>query len=70
MRQLKRELWPFKVNLDVDDSRMKIDKVEQWLGDRVGAFRTNWNAVYKFNGTDYYFKKGEDATMFALTWAG
>ena len=70
MRHLKRELWPHKINLDVDDTRMKIDSVELWLGESVGGFKDKWNAVYHYNSTDYYFKTGQDATMFALKWGG
>ncbi len=68
MRVLKKELWPHKVNLDVDDTRMKIDSVELWLAERVGGFKIKWNAVYNYNNTDYYFKDGKDATMFTLRW--
>ncbi len=68
MRVLKKELWPRRVNLDVDDTKMKIDSVELWLDQRVGGFKIKWNAVYKHDNTDYYFKEGKDATMFALRW--
>jgi hypothetical protein len=48
---------------------MKIDDVEAWLGQMLGAFKDQWNAVYHANNTDYYFRNGQDATLFALRWA-
>jgi hypothetical protein len=47
---------------------MKIDKIETWLGDTYGAFKDQWNAVYQPGRTDYYFRHGADATLFALKW--
>ena len=69
MRVLKKELWPYKVTANVDDTTMEIDKVETWLGEHYGEFRIRWNAVYQHNRTDYYFRQGQDATMFALRWS-
>jgi hypothetical protein len=69
MRVLKKELWPYKVTVNVDDTTMKIDKIELWLGKTHGAFRDRWNAVYQHNRTDYYFRQGKDATMFSLMWS-
>ena len=68
MRILKKELWPYKVRYDVDDSRSKIDDVEQWLGETMGPFRHQWNAVYQYNSTDFYFRDGDDMLMFQLRW--
>jgi hypothetical protein len=69
MRVLKKELWPHKVAVNVDDTTMKIDEIELWLGKTCGVFRDQWNAVYQHNRTDYYFRQGRDATMFALRWS-
>jgi hypothetical protein len=68
MRQLKKDLWPYKVAVNVDDTTMTIDEIEIWLGSTYGVFRDRWNAVYQHNRTDYYFRQGTDATMFALRW--
>ena len=68
MRRLKKELWPYRVNLDVDDTRIEIDSVELWLKDTCGEFRDGWNAVYFSNSTDFYFRSESDATLFALRW--
>lgn len=68
MRILKKELWPHKVALNVDDTGMKIDEIEHWLGESVGGFKDRWNAVYHHNKTDFYFRQGRDATMFILRW--
>lgn len=69
MRVLKKELWPTKVSINVDDTKMKIDDIELWLGQTYGAFRGRWNAVYQHNRTDYYFRDEKDATWFALKWS-
>ena len=70
MRILKKELWPHKIELDVsDDTGDKIYDIEIWLGENLGSFKGQWNAVYKHNGTDFYFREGRDATMFALRWS-
>ena len=69
MRRLKKELWPNKVVVDVDDTMMKIDDIELWLGESYGAFRERWNAVYQHNRTDYYFRNEKDAMWFTLKWS-
>ena len=69
MRVLKKELWPHRVAVNVDDTNMKIDEIETWLGTTYGVFKDRWNAVYQHNRTDYYFRRGKDATMFALRWS-
>jgi len=69
MRTLKKTLWPHCVTLPIDDTGMKIDRVEAWLAEQLGAFRDQWNAVYGHNRTDYYFKDADTATLFALKWS-
>lgn len=71
MRTLKKELWPHKISLNIgeDLSDDKIYDIEIWLGENLGRFQGRWNAVYKSNGTDFYFRQGRDATMFALRWS-
>jgi len=69
MRVLKKEIWPHKVAVNVDDTMMKIDEIEAWLGEHYGAFKSGWNAVYHYNSTDYYFRQGQDAAFFALRWS-
>jgi hypothetical protein len=69
MRQLKKELWPYKVRYGVDDSNIKIIEVENWLGENLGVFKDRWNVVYQFSHTDFYFRNGRDATMFMLRWS-
>lgn len=71
MRTLKKELWPHKISLNIgkDLSDDKIYDIEIWLGENLGRFRGRWNAVYRYNRTDFYFRQGRDATMFALRWS-
>lgn len=66
MRELKKELWPHKVVLDTPDS---ITEIEIWLGSRLGTFKGRWNVVYHHNQTHFYFRMGEDATLFSLRWS-
>ena len=68
MRTLKKSLWPHRVTLPIDDTGMKIDRVEAWLAEQLGAFRDQWNAVYGHSKTDYYFRDAGTATLFALRW--
>lgn len=65
-RKLKQELWPHMVKVDRPSQSYEI---ETWLGQKLGVFKNRWNAVYHHNSTDFYFKKGSDATMFALRWS-
>jgi hypothetical protein len=65
MRVLKKELWPHCVTLDIEETH----EIEIWLGETLGCFKDRWNAVYKSNRTDFYFRQGKDATMFALRWS-
>lgn len=70
MRILKKELWPYKVTLNVnDDTGDKIYDIEIWLDENLGSFKNQWRAVYTYSGTDFYFRQGRDATMFALRWS-
>lgn len=73
MRHLKKELWPYKVIVDVYDSYHKhdkqIDEIEHWLGENVGGFKRQWNVVYWHNRTGFYFRDEQTATFFALRWA-
>jgi hypothetical protein len=57
------------VALDVTETGNDMYKIEIWLGETLGSFKDRWNAVYKHNGTDFYFRQGQDATMFALKWS-
>ena len=68
MRILKKQLWPHVIRIDSGSEHDKIDAIETWLGQTLGAFRNQWNVVYHYNGTDYYFKHDHDATLFALKW--
>jgi len=68
MRQLKRELWPHCVPLDIGARDIDIIEIENWLGETLGRFKDQWNCVYRHNSTDFYFRQGRDATMFALRW--
>lgn len=67
MRILKKTLWPYMVTVN-SDNWSDITPVEEWLAEQVGAFHYQWNVVYNFNRTDFYFKNNQDATFFALRW--
>ena len=55
MREIKKELWPYRVPLN-SDWKDEITPVELWLGQQFGTFRGRWNVVYHYNRTDFYFK--------------
>ena len=63
MRILKKELWPHRVTIE-----NYTNGVETWLEENLGTFKDQWNAVYARNKSDYYFRKQQDATWFALKW--
>jgi len=66
MRELKKELWPFKIS--VPGPGYAMHNVEIWLGDNFGAFKGRWNVVYRAQISDYYFRNEKDAVFFALRW--
>ena len=68
MRQLKKELWPYRVKVNEDQFSVSITDMEIWLGEQLGTFKGRWNIVYQYNRTDFYFKDGKDATLFSLKW--
>lgn len=68
MRRLKKELWPYRVKVNSDNTK-DITPVELWLGEQLGTFKGRWNVVYQYNYTEFYFKNNADATLFALRWA-
>lgn len=65
MRELKKELWPYKVMLDKPDS---VTEIEVWLGSQLGTFKGRWNVVYQHNKTYFYFRNQADAVIFSLRW--
>ena len=67
MRELKKELWPYRVVVN-NDTKNDITPMELWLGEQLGTFKGRWNVVYQYNETHFYFKQGKDATFFALRW--
>ena len=69
MRILKKELWPYKLTLSIGTSNPKIDDIEIWLGENLGAFRLKWNVVYYNRTTDFYFRSEQDAILFILRWS-
>lgn len=64
MRKLKKEHWPYKITLENN-----TDGVEDWLFNEYGKFKDRWNAVYRFNSSDYYFRNEGDAVRFTLIWS-
>jgi hypothetical protein len=68
MRVLKKELWPYKVEVKLTESSADITAIEIWLGAQLGAFKGLWNMVYHYDHTDFYFRNSGDATLFALKW--
>jgi len=69
MRVLRKELWPYKVKVNDKEFTTSITEMEIWLGEQLGTFKGRWNVVYQYNQTDFYFREGRDATLFALRWA-
>lgn len=67
-KRLRKELWPHRVTVN-SDNKKDITEIEIWLGRQLGTFKGRWNVVYRFNGTDFYFRNQGDATLFALKWA-
>ncbi len=67
-RQLKKQLWPHKVVIKKPQCEIDVTAMEIWLGELLGTFKGRWNVVYHHNGTDFYFRDDQDATMFALRW--
>ena len=69
MRVLRKELWPHCVRLDIEETGKDMSELEIWLGNTLGQFKDQWNCVYHYNGTDFYFRNSKDATFFMLRWA-
>jgi hypothetical protein len=70
MRELKRDLWPHKVTINLKPG-LTLDEVDSWLTSRFGGFKKGWNynIVDYYGGVDFYFKQEQDATLFALRWS-
>ena len=47
MRILKKELWPYRVKVNSDNTN-DITPVEIWLGEKLGTFTGRWNVVYEY----------------------
>ncbi len=69
MRVLKKELWPWKIKVNEAEFTTSVTEMEIWLGEQLGTFKGRWNVVYQSKHTYFYFRKGEDATLFALRWS-
>ncbi len=68
MRILKKEIWPAKVLIPMDEFDAKHYHLECWLGEQFGAFKKRWITVPSSKGVDYYFRNSKDANWFALRW--
>jgi hypothetical protein len=70
-QQLKHGPWPHCVSIDLvpTHGNDSMFDVETWLSKQVGISKQHWYAVYGHNITNFYFKNGTDATMFALKWS-
>jgi len=68
MRELRKELWPYKVKVNENEFTTSITEMEIWLGEKLGTFKGRWNVVYWSNETYFYFRKQEDAVIFSLRW--
>lgn len=68
MRELRKELWPYKVKVNDNEFTVSVTEMELWLGKQLGTFRGRWNVVYEPNCTYFYFHKQEDAVIFSLRW--
>lgn len=69
MRTLKKELWPHMVTIGQYQTTVDFCEIETWLGKQLGCLTDQWNVVYQYNKTDFYFRQGRDATLFALRWS-
>jgi aromatic ring-cleaving dioxygenase len=68
-RQLKKEIWPHCVRMkpfNFDDSQYLA--IEYWLSEHMGAFKSRWNSIHRYDATDFYFRTSKDATYFSLVW--
>ena len=65
MRKLKKSIWPHKVTIKTGDGG--IDAAI-WLN-QMGIKGRRWNFILLFGSVEFYFKDGEDATLFALRWS-
>ena len=68
MRQLKKELWPYRAKVN-GNFYGAITDIEMWLGEKFGTFKGRWNVVYTTNDTYFYFRNEKDAVMFSLRWS-
>lgn len=69
MRILKKEIWPSKILIPMDEFHAGHYEIEIWLGENLGPFKGRWNQVPCSKGVHYYFRSSKDATMFALKWS-
>ena len=71
MRILNKEIWPYKISSNyLIDGNKQFKECHQWLEEHVGPYQDEWNMVYYYRRhTDYYFKNGHHATLFALRWS-
>lgn len=71
MRELKKELWPYQVRVELpepSDYYDSDDDMESWLRQQIGDFKVRWIVVYGMINNVYYFREEPDAMMFALRW--
>jgi hypothetical protein len=59
--------WPYRITVH-ELKTGNMDTVEDWLDQNVGVFREQWNTVYFYNYSDFYFRDAGHATLFALRW--
>jgi hypothetical protein len=68
MRQLNKEIWPYKVSINESTNRFRIIEIETWLKETLNEYGSKWTPVYHISATDYYFREEKNAVWFALKW--
>ena len=66
-RILNKKHWPHKISLTTEQ-RATIDDILEWLGEHVGSHADQWNIVYQWRCTHFYFKNSRDAMWFSMRW--
>lgn len=68
MRELKKDIWPYRLCLEVGSDDLMSDQISAWIKDHMGFRFKDWYS-YTFDRTTIYaFRDSEAMMVFKLKW--
>lgn len=68
MRKLKKEIWPYQINLNLPDYNI-VENIEKWCASDIGHRFGTWYSYNFYNSIrTYAFTDSETFLVFKIIW--